>query len=143
MYLCLIGLIRSEGDFKCVVVKLICLFSLFSTKYMINPESHGFIGWFWINHPCCLQKVNHPRYRSGDFTFCKQRGWLIPNHPLSHVITSTNTHWLTHDFECNMGFIFRDFYFPLICTTAKRECQISREIKIEKNKSHIAREIMR
>ena len=48
----------------------------------------------------------------------------------SHAINQ-----LTHDFSCNIRFIFLDFYF--------RGRANKRKIKISKKKSHIALEIMR
>ena len=56
----------------------------------------------------------------------------------SHAINQ-----LTHDFSCNMRFIFLDFYFPFNLALPLRGRANKREIKIPKNKSHIALEIMR
>ena len=56
----------------------------------------------------------------------------------SHAINQ-----LTHDFSCNMRFIFLDFYFPFYLALPLRGRANKRKIKISKNKSHIALEIMR
>ena len=122
MELCLLNLLIMTDWFLCNSNYFVLFESL---SHVINQESHVYswnLGKIYLVHS--LKFSNLPCFiHSGDFTILKsQLGKFIPNFPLQHVITSTNSYFCvlfeglphvinqeSHVYSWNLGKIYLRF----------------------------------